>query len=104
MPLTLDPLPMAFGSSAMTTSPSSWIAGGGTTGADEAAAPPRFETGFALALETGLADEEVALVEMGLAFEAGLADFDGGAEAKEIVRGGCFLARTDDSHLGGMLC
>jgi hypothetical protein len=54
-------------------------------------------------LETGLADEDVALVEMGLAFEAGLADFDGGAEAKETVRGGCFLARTDDSHLGGML-
>jgi hypothetical protein len=67
------------------------MAGGGTTGADEATAPPRFETGFALALETGLADEEVALVEMGLAFEAGLADFDGGAEADRLVRNDSFL-------------
>lgn len=67
------------------------MAGGGTTGADEATAPPRFETGFTLALETGLADEEVALVEMGLAFEAGLADFEGGAEAKALVSDDVFL-------------
>lgn len=104
MPLTLDPLALAFVSSVMKTSPSSWIAGGGTIGADEAAAPPRLETGFALALEMGLADEEAALVEMGLAFEAGLADFDGGAEARATVRGDGSLQESDDSHLGGILC